>query len=396
MKLDTAAVEALRPAVEVLREVLRGWEGDEIPAPLRRLADSSARRLPPPIVLRGLRELDSSEWLRGRVIDEAELSDDEDAFLFISRPEGWERSLAERIEAVEVSLATKRSDRVEGQLEEALQRAERMERKAKEADRLLVEARVQVAGQVEREVEAVKRERNRIDAIRSEQDRSLAAAADRIVELEAQLRSAEERIDTLRGLLERERRDSTSDPSTGPIRSWFPDDPDDMAEELDRTFSAVRRSPRARRSPRPETVGLSLPGELRPDRAEAVEWLVTMPLRWLIDGYNVAYQLEPEPDHRTRLRLVALVGDLMARAPRAATALVVFDSSLDSGGFRSWRRVSVEFAESADERIIELASTGTVAVSSDRRVREGAKSGGAVAVWSESLLEWATGTIRRE
>ena len=64
MDLDRRTMELLRPAAERLRKVLQRMDDEDVPAPLRRLAESSDRRLPPPILKRALAELDTSEWLR--------------------------------------------------------------------------------------------------------------------------------------------------------------------------------------------------------------------------------------------------------------------------------------------------------------------------------------------
>src|SRR5690606_41943831 len=104
MDLDRRTMDLLRPAAEELRRALRRMDEDEVPAPLRRLAERSARRRPPPILKRALQELDSSEWLRQEVLAEVDLEPATPADLFIRRPEGWE----ERLEGMAAEADRKR------------------------------------------------------------------------------------------------------------------------------------------------------------------------------------------------------------------------------------------------------------------------------------------------
>ena len=68
VELDRVTMDLLRPAADGLRRALQRMEDDDVPASLRPLADSSARRLPPPLLRRALVDLDGSEWLREEVM----------------------------------------------------------------------------------------------------------------------------------------------------------------------------------------------------------------------------------------------------------------------------------------------------------------------------------------
>src|SRR5690606_26885151 len=116
MDLDRRTMELVRPAAERLRKVLQRMDDEDVPAPLRRLAESSDRRLPPPILKRALAELDTSEWLREEVLADSELDPDSPADLFIRRPEGWE----ERLEDMAAAAAARAEERDRGALEREL------------------------------------------------------------------------------------------------------------------------------------------------------------------------------------------------------------------------------------------------------------------------------------
>ncbi|MEZ5261296.1 MAG: NYN domain-containing protein [Acidimicrobiales bacterium] len=154
----------------------------------------------------------------------------------------------------------------------------------------------------------------------------------------------------------------------------------------------------ARRRARHTTVrrALRMPPGTFEDTAEAAEYLVRIPrVLFLVDGYNVAKAGWPELELRhQRDRLVEALVALQART--GAQTDVVFDG-VDDAGLHARvgpGRLRVEFTPShleADDRLLELveltpAARPVVVVSSDRRVRDGARRRGANTLRSEQLL----------
>ena len=116
----------------------------------------------------------------------------------------------------------------------------------------------------------------------------------------------------------------------------------------------------------------------------------------LVDGYNVSMQGWPgQPVAHQRRYLLDLLGALRARC--VADIQVVFDGATDGRrpAVRAPLPVRVHFTEAgveADDRILEFvegapSQAGVVVVSSDHRVRDGARSRGATPVSSSTLLE---------
>lgn len=391
VELDRVTMDLLRPAADGLRRALQRMEDDDVPASLRPLADSSARRLPPPLLRRALVDLDGSEWLREEVMAEVDLEPGTPPHLYLARPEGWEQDLvARRQSELERREVGRRAD-LEQQLAAALERMERLEEELKESPDRVAAAERRVRDRLRAQVEAAEHGRREAESVARDEARRAARLESRVERLTAELDSAEARIDSLRQMLEKERRASTTVEDPGPARGWFPAEPVAMAEELDRIVAAVRLPPGSVAPEAGDGREARLPVGLRPDRAEAVQWLMRRPLIWLVDGYNVAFHLHDEPDSGTRTRLVAEAGRLAGLAATGSMVVIVFDSSVDSSSLPAERRARVVYAPSADEWIIEHAGPGTVVVSSDRRVREAAEEAGAAGIWSEALAGWIGG-----
>jgi predicted RNA-binding protein with PIN domain len=155
--------------------------------------------------------------------------------------------------------------------------------------------------------------------------------------------------------------------------------------------TAVRRE---RRTP------VALPGGLLDDSVAAAQHLLRTPGAVLVvDGYNVTMTGWPElAAAEQRRRLVALLADLAART--STRMELVFDGAeVDTGTItvpapaRQW--VRVRFSPpgvEADDVVLDLvaqlpASRPVIVVSSDNRVREGARRGGANLLYSRQLLE---------
>lgn len=392
MEIDKATLEILRPAADRLRQALKRMESDDVPASLRPLAESSARRLPPPLVRRALQELDDSEWLRAEVAAESELDPGSPAALFVDRPEQWESRLRGLVDDVARRRQRENRSQRERDLAAALSRIEELERELKAGDLEVAAAERKARDRLRSEVETAEGRRRRAETQARQEAHEASRLASRVERLEAELRAAEDRVDSLRALLEKERRANATPEPVRASRGWFPDDALEMATELDRIFTAVRLVPvpdgREAKGSGPVR---GLPDGVRPDRVDGVRWLMKQTNNWLIDGYNVAYQVAEEPTPVTRSRLISAAGRLAGLSAAGSMVVVVFDSSVDTSSLPADRRVRVVYAPSADEWIIEHASENTVVVSSDRRVREGAEAKGAIGLWAEALAEWIGG-----
>jgi predicted RNA-binding protein with PIN domain len=151
---------------------------------------------------------------------------------------------------------------------------------------------------------------------------------------------------------------------------------------------------RERRTP------VALPGGLLDDSVAAAAHLLRAPDAVLVvDGYNVTMTGWPElAAAEQRRRLVALLADLAART--STRVELVFDGAeVDTGAItvpapaRQWVRVRFSLPDiEADDVVLDLvaqipASRPVIVVSSDNRVREGARRGGANLLYSRQLLD---------
>jgi predicted RNA-binding protein with PIN domain len=407
-RFPAEVIAALEPALRAARAALRDLDADEVPAGVRKVAAHSAAKLPPPLAASLVRELDRSAWLRDKAIEKLVGDEPAAAASFLSRPEGWWAALAAAASEVGSTVragadATTRKDAE--RLERLLAQAKEKQRAHDKGHRAQVAAlNVELAAAGGRSREERRHDEADEVLLRSDlarQSAVLAEKRDDLVQAETAVRRLTERARDLRRRLAAAERRLAAGESTATR------DPVAAARALDLAAAAGARRPAGPRAgevaasarrPPPE---LRVPPGVAPDTAAAVDWLVGLDVGFtlVVDGYNVLFQLEPAEftTGRARRRLVDLLGGLAGAAPAVRRVLVVFDSTLP--GERDTRRVGdkVEqrFAPSdrlADEEVVDLAASEpapVVVVSSDREVREGAEAVGAVALWSQALVEWA-------
>jgi predicted RNA-binding protein with PIN domain len=160
---------------------------------------------------------------------------------------------------------------------------------------------------------------------------------------------------------------------------------------------AARDGPKVAGVPPARRVPRSLPGGVFDDSVEAAEHLLRTPGAVLIvDGYNVSMTAWPElPVADQRRRLVAALADLAARTATATE--VVFDGAeVDtlSVPMPGRQLVRMRFSSpdiEADDVVIDMvgrlpAATPVIVASSDKRVREGARRGGANVLHAAQLV----------
>ena len=388
--------------IEHARTELRGFESDEVPEPLRRVAAYSGPRLPPPLATRLLAEIDESEWLRSRLAatwptDRAE----HPGGLFLMRPDGWEESLGaardqatRRAEDARADEMERRIAALESELAVARRRAKRAQREAElavaEADKRITAARSAATA-------SRQRESDELGALRRD-NTTLSKAVE---EASRDLESSRERMRALRAELLRARRAGRPRERTPSPSVWADLDALDKARLLDDVRTAFGP---AAAFDEVASVGdpseLQLPVGVRPDRREAIEWLLDQdaPVTLLVDGYNVTHLVSPtDPtgaQARTRLnRDLARLRRLLASASRV---VVVYDSSVDGGTTTSTGPGGIEVrfttdGYSADDEILYAATElggHAVVITNDRRVREGSERVGALGLWSEAIAAW--------
>lgn len=397
--MSTYEARVIEAALRAARKALRDLDDDQIPASLRPVAASAARRLPPPLAGALIRDLDRFEWLRRKAveawpgIDEAPQADAASA-AFLLRPDGWEKTISsagsersERDLATRVEMLEKQVTDLQYQLGVEKERVDKARADLAEAER---QARRQ-SGELGRKVhEASGAER----ASRLAAESTLRELEPQLEQARADLAEADDRVAFLRDELLRARRSSPGERDETRPDVWSSRSPAELATLLDQVMAHATPDavPDEMLTDAP-ALGLTLPVGIRPDAGAAIDWLLEQgePFVMIVDGYNVAHRWSP-PLSREDLN------HRLARVRRLATAPVrlevVYDSTL-SGGGQSGRGpggIDIHFTQRgviADEEIIDRASRtegNVVVVSSDREVREGASN--ALCLWGQAVEEW--------
>ena len=398
---------AIEPALRAARDVLGDLEPDDVPASLRRVVAHSGPRLTPPLAAKLISELDALDWLREDAAERLAPDAPDAARAFLVRDDGWWADAATAIADArarsldaEVRALAQKNAKLGSGLEAA--KAKLRQQKAEARDRLVA---------LRGEAKAL---RKRAEHAEGADDRQRRTLEDQIAALEEELdaarvdlAAAEQTLEDLRQRVRRQRRDladARRELDAGNTAS-VTRDPLALARQLVLAAASVPR--RQRRvdpaaPPAPErSAKLSVPAGVRPDRAEAVDWLLTLSgITVIVDGYNLLFHLEPGEftSGRARRRLGTLMGHFVRKAKGAPTVQIVFDSALPGSRDLRWAEpgVAVTFADAcrlADEVVVLIAAATAgpvVVVSSDREVREASDGVGAVVLWSEAFVEWLT------
>jgi predicted RNA-binding protein with PIN domain len=436
----------LRPTLEAAVLVAQQLEVSQVPTSLRQFLKFT--RLPAKALDVTRRALDDDEF-RMRVRDVVDRSAVGDAgWLLLDRPDGWAEELSALVgeagrDEAETSavaeLAKMRRD-----LDRARAVADRAEKTATEATALVEQIRSARGDERARRVAAEERlgevaeELERMRSERANAVRELKSTERRAAERAADLRAARERVRTLESELAAQHRQSPA-PVTGPettpepdeaVESLAPPAPEpsprqrsvdlealaaliaeaagaagSLADALAAASALVRpelpgREPRpspsptspsrrARRRPTP------LPKGILDDSTDAARHLVAVDgMVLLVDGYNVSMRGWGDLTIALqRGRLIDAVAGLGART--GVQPVVVFDASEEVFAPRpAGRGVTVQFAPpdtEADDVIIAAVDDYPLdrpitVVSSDGRVRAGARRRGANVLTAEQLL----------
>jgi predicted RNA-binding protein with PIN domain len=412
--------------VVVARQGERATPVVAAPSLLRRYLNFA--RLPDPALEVARRVLDDDDAFRRRVAD----AYDEGAvgragWLFLHRPVGWLEELDQLLQqaaAAEIAAKDERHERgAQRRLagaEAALARAETAaqasaaEVAAARAD-LEAERRARIA--LAAQLQQARAEVERLQGERTEAIRRLKAAEATGVERSAELRAARHELRMVQAeltqavpdLAARAAAPATSDPGIDrEVVSELIADAAAAAAALQQALAAleavaVRPGPGPAEPARPtertavaRRRPVALPPAVLDDSPEAADHLVRVSgVLLLVDGYNISHAqwhgLAP-PEQRTRL--LDACAELHARC--GAELEVVFDGAGEQAGGGTLVRSAVRYrftpnGTEADDVILdrvdhEPPARPVVVVSSDRRVRDGARERGANVLGARQFL----------
>jgi hypothetical protein len=399
---DPVAI-VLAPAIEAARKAVHQRDSADVPHALRRVAQPSGPKLPPPLFKKLLEGLEEDGDLRSDAREHLDAVDGA-AAAFLDRPDGWWRTVAAAVD--EVADA-----RNEKELAKAVKRLSSAETESATTKRRLDEAR-QAVDDLQRELKAARTDNaDRIEAHRR-------GDLERISELEGLLaasRAAEERaigdamrltgeVDQLRKRVARSRKSATQGPGNNRMPG-LGGDAQGIARGLDLTYRMLSRRISGQdddAEPEDAVPQLSPPDGLRPTEPGWFDWIVTVdaPVWLIVDGHNVVFSISED---RSRVgdsvrRLEAALRRVRTRAVAPLRISVIYDSDL--GGDRSAPQaiggLDVRFAPQhsiADDEIVSLATGAAdpvVVVTSDRELRDRV-SAAALVIDGVALARFATG-----
>ncbi len=386
-------------ALSAARSVLRDLEPSDVPVRLRKVAASSAKRLPVPLETALISAIDEHAWLRDKALDVLADSAGTASRIFLDRSDGWDAEL-ERLESEVAAVAEDRTvEALNRQLEAVTSQRDQARAKARllqsSLDKLQLQQRISLA------------------ARRSDENRTVGVddhLSKRVVELESEVQTLRTELEELRTQLEdREQRLERSRADLLKARrvgaspaaldgSGVSIDPIGLAQTLDRI--AVTARPDAQigeieRAVEPAAVtGLALPLGVGPDSAAAVTYLSqrTEPTWVIVDGYNASFHVDAIgfATKVARSRVRAGLASLRNRAAGRMRVTVVWDSAEDPSDGPSDGGIEQRFVADADEEVRRLSREATgdaVVISTDREVHAGVAAGTLV-LWSEALAAW--------
>lgn len=397
---DSKWLGVLAPAIAAARGVLRDLDDAELTPPLRRVAASQGGRLPPPLALRLLKELDENEWFRQKVADAWVGDEVEPSGLFLTRPDGWWVEVAAAGTDAADGAEQQRLAAADAKLKVIAAKRDAATEKAKDLKRALEKARRGTKQQVDearRNAEArYENDRADIAAYRSQ----LEEAKQQLADITNEHAALQEAFAALRSRFAKARRGRPEGADHADGSRSVPVDPVKLARLLDLQTASFGRDPgKPPAASESKVKPLVLGAGIRPDSSDAIRWLIGLddPVVVVVDGYNAQFHVDRGgfTSGAARRQLVAALKRLRARAKSQHRIVVVYDSTLPGERIprTSVGGVEVRFAEEdriADEEIVEMSAAlgRSVVISSDRAVREGAEENGAVVLWSEALQLW--------
>jgi len=403
--------DLLIPALEAARAVLRNMEDEEVPNKLKKVVSYSGGSLPPPLARSLGQMLDDDSEFRSKAVDEwpeadlMEVGPNGASALFLIRPENWEFELGKLV-------ARHESDAANQEVASLLVRLRRAEEEAAEGKQRLADLRSELQ-EAKKAAKKTKKPKSDSKAKKTKTPKPDELAR-KIADLEKAQAEADSAHDSLvgkaRSLEDKlrqartERAEAVKKVESTAAFGWGSADPVALARHLDDVASVVATGSRVQEYFH-ETMGFELgpwklPPGARPDGINSIEWLMRQPRPFvlIVDGHNLAHKIRPTAaaDPATRDEIAHALARLKLHTKTVARVVVFFDSSVSQLGdaYRGPSGIEIKFASatsSADHEILTLvdaAGDPVVVVSSDREVREGAESNGAIGLWSEAMKEW--------
>lgn len=409
---------ALERALEVAREGVEATPTVAAPKALTRYL--SFQKLTGPALAAVLRVLDDDEGFRQRVLAATAPGDVTAAgWLALTRPPGWEDLLRAVVAGQDEATGTQEAERRLRDLQRSL---EASDRKRVHAEAELGRHRDETEAATE-ELAALRRDRRRVEEALSSAERRLAEVEQKLEDRETRLAEAqgarearEHELAQAQALLadaraELERRPAPLVPGERPVdvaalrdaASRLQRAAATLAKSVDGVVAAVPPEPVVidETVPTPVTrVAPSLPGGVVADTVEGARWLVGLDgVVLLVDGYNVAKAAWPEEDlEPQRTHLVRALDALTIRT--GAAVEIVFDGPDDPAptARHGTRSVGVRFSGGAlaDDVVVDLIDAyppdrPVVVVSSDREVRDAARTKAATVIGADTLIALFSG-----
>lgn len=400
-KLGKETLTVLDPIIEATRSELRDRDIDDIPSALRKVARSSAKRLPPPIansvVTYLVRDGDLRVSVKQRMMEEGSIN--ETLLRFLENPD-------DGLALITHDVASTSAEQVREELERSTRRVANLERQLKKAKSRMVDERGAHVEELDRfrQSEAGKHRRtvDRNSQLRSQIQNLESSIADfeaRVSNLEEAVAAGEEQLRTSAAKLARKKlMPSTSTRRAAAESGLSPSDPLELARLLDR----IDRTNRPYRSASggfvlvSQVAALSIPLGISPDSPAALGALIEqVPARIIIDGYNVSGEMHGREFSTRESRDVVVHQAERLRRRTSAEVILVFDGpdTSELSGFRSGGGVSVLFStgEEADDVIEALVleePERTVVVTNDALLRQRCSVEGCVPIWSTALISY--------
>jgi hypothetical protein len=380
----------LGPAYAAAHRALGRLEDEDVPAQLRSIrAASKKKSLPRPFRAVLARHLDE-EWLRALAAAELTEGDspaDQASRLFLIRPDGWQDEVdrlvaldAERMERIDSESLHAENERLARLLDELGERLRQSEERLKSLERQSTN---------DERVEALRRRVETELRARTDAEREIGERDGEIERLKDEIAEADERIGVLRSRVNRAL-DRGGAAARGD-RTFGRGSPLDIARLLDELMETMRPRP-GEEAGAVEASPLELPPGVRPDTADAIEWIRTLerPVMILVDGHNVAHDFGPEPGRTDRDRVVSETARLRRLGDGPISAVVFFDSANDIEAHRN-HGVAVRYVPDADAAIedaVAAARIDCIVISTDKDVRRRAAAHGAVTLWGTAFSDW--------
>jgi hypothetical protein len=394
----------LGKALDSARAALADLDADQVPAKLRQVV-GHAGDLTPDLARRLIRELDRIDWLRTRALEQWPDADPvkpgphRASALFLVRPEGWAADLVGVVGDAVASAAGEGREQSGGR-DDVVRDRDAWKAKARDLQKKLEAVTAELA-KSNKALRAPDRATKAAGAKETATQRRVetghAAEVEGlqqiITDLETEVKKGGDEARRLRRAVgEAEAR--VAEARTGP--GWLGTDPIALARHLDDLMGRSRRVSVSAPSPPPAEERLRLPVGVGPDSAEAIDAVARAGGRVavIVDGYNAGLALGPGTAAEVRSRLEPHLRRLGTLGGPAMTVTVVWDSNADQPGSRKPRGIDVRFAPAgveADDVVVKIAAglRRCVVITNDRAVRERAERTGALALWSDALVDWA-------